>query len=80
MAVMTDNEKAQALYAFMYHDNMPPTACTKPELRAAIDAVDLFMDSQVANIRNQIAAGTRAKLSAREQRVLIKCIMQARYG
>lgn len=80
MALMTDDEKRQALYSFMYHENMPPTAASKPQLRAAIEAIDLFMDSQIANIRNQIDAETRALLTAREQRVLIKSIMQARYG
>lgn len=80
MAVMTGEEKRQALRAFGLHPHAEDITVTKPEIRAAIDAVDLFMDSQAANIRNQIDPATRAKLSSNQTRVLIRAIMQARYG
>lgn len=80
MALMTAAEKRDALRTFGLHVHTEDVTVTKPEIRAAIDAVDLFMDGQAANIRNQIDPATRAKLSAAQTRVLIRAIMQARYG
>lgn len=80
MALMTTAEKREALRAFGTHTHTDDLTVTKPEIRAAIDAVDLFMDGQATNIRNQIDPTTRAKLTAAQTRVLIRAIMQARYG
>ena len=80
MALMTDAEKREALAAFSAHTHVDGIAVTKPQIKAAIDAVDLFMDGQAASIRNQIDPGVRALLTAAQTRVLIRSIMQARYG
>lgn len=80
MPLMTDTEKREALAAFSSSRHVDGLAVTKPMLRAAIDAVDLFMDGQAANIRNQIEPGVRALLTPAQTRALIRAIMQARYG
>lgn len=80
MALMTDSEKREALAAFSSHRHADGVAIIKPQLRAAIEAIDLFMDAQASTIRNQIDPGTRALLTPAQTRVLIRSIMQARYG
>ena len=80
MPLMTDDEKREALAVFSSSRHADGVAVTKPMLRAAIDAVDLFMDSQAASIRNQIDPSVRALLTPAQTRVLIRSIMQARYS
>jgi hypothetical protein len=80
MPLMTDAEKRDALAAFSAHRHADGVAVTKQMLRDAIDAVDAFMDAQAATIRQQIDPGTRALLTPPQTRVLIRSIMQARYG
>jgi hypothetical protein len=48
MALMTAAEKKEALAAFQAHPHTDGVAVLKDDVRAAIDAVDLFMDGQAA--------------------------------
>jgi hypothetical protein len=55
-----------------------PVRMTKTDLRAAISAVDGFLDSNASTINAAIPQPARAELNATQKRVLVSYV--ARYG
>ena len=79
MAIMTDTERARTLAQFM-RDIREDFALTKPQLRAALDAIDDYFNTNAAAINSAIPQPARANLSAAQKATLIGYVAFRRAG
>jgi len=78
MAVLT-SEQRQALWAEFQRDDTGEIAVTKPDLRAAVDAIDDWFDANAATINQAIPQPARGALTARQKALLFMHIMTKRF-
>ena len=52
---------------------------TKPDLRAAVNAVDDFMHANASAINNAIPQPARAALTTQQKAILLQFVVQRRY-
>lgn len=78
MAVLGDSDRAQVRKFFSDEPNgsMP---LTKAEIRAAVDAVDAWVDSNATSFNSAIPQPARSALSAKQKARLLMHVVRRRY-
>lgn len=56
-----------------------PLALTKPDLRAAVDAVDAWVNSNAASLNNAIPQPARSALTSAQKARLLTLVVRKRY-
>lgn len=83
MAVLSDADRAQVWARAMRHWSQagePLGALTKAELRAAVNAVDAWADSNAAAFNSAIPQPARAQLTASQKAILLAYVCLRRAG
>lgn len=78
MATLPDEDRFD-LWAEWMRENTEPCGITKPQLRAALDALDDFMHANQAAINNSIPQPARSTLSTQQKARLLMLVVQRRY-
>lgn len=82
MAVLSDAERA-AIWADVMRqlsDAREPVAITKAELRAAVDALDTFLDTNAGAINAAIPQPARSSLTTAQKARLLAYVALKRWG
>ena len=79
MALLTDGQRRALWAAFQRGDTGPMGALTKADLRAAVDALDAFLESNSAAINSAIPQPARGALTARQKAMLLVHVVDQRY-
>lgn len=82
MAVLTDPDRA-AIAAQMNRDisaAREPIACVRADIRATVDALDAFLNTNANAINNAIPAGPRATLTTAQKARILAAVVLKRYG
>lgn len=80
MAALTDNEKREIARQFMEVDQTGLGAFGKPDLRAAITAIDTAADAADNGLLAGVDASFRTQLTTQQRRVLKRLVLAARYA
>ncbi len=82
MAVLSDAVRLQIWRGVMRHwsRNREPVAALKADVRATIDALDVFADSEATAVNNAIPVGPRASLTQSQKAILFALVILARYS
>jgi hypothetical protein len=81
VAVLPDADRFDLWAAFMREasDERTPIALTKPQLRAAVDAADAWVDDNAASYNSALPAAARNNLTAKQKAQLLMHVMRRRY-
>lgn len=81
MAVLSDTERAALHAEFMRTlENISGTgAMTKPDLRAAVNAIDQWCEDNTASFNSAIPQPARSLLSARQKSALLRYVTFRRW-
>lgn len=77
VAVLGDTERFE-VWAQMMRDIPLPTL-TKPELRAAVDAIDTWFDTNAATLNAALPAAARTKMTTQQKAALLSYVIAKRY-
>jgi len=80
MALLVDVDRALIWGEYMRTEASPHGALTKGDVRAAVDALDVFFDANVTAINNAIPLPARTVLTTAQKSRLVRYIIQKRYG
>lgn len=82
MAVLTDTKREAIWDAFMTRESADrkPMLLSKTALRAAVDAIDTWLDNNNAAFDAAIPAAARAALTARQKACLLFNVAEERFG
>lgn len=78
MAVLNDADRKEVWAEFMRSSGVFP-GLTKAELRAAVDALDDFMNTNAAAINSAIPQPARGALTTSQKAKLLVHVVQQRY-
>ena len=78
MAVLTDAGR-RARWARFMRENTEAVSISKVELRAAVDALDAFMDANEAAVNSAIPQPARGALSVKQKASLLMHVVSERY-
>lgn len=78
MAVLSNGDRA-AVTADWQRENNLPIAINKPDLRAAINAIDQWCDDNAAAFNSAIPLPARTALSARQKAWLLSTVIRRRF-
>ncbi len=81
MAVLSDADRKDIWAAFMDEStsSRDKLDVSKTELRAAVNAIDQFLDANAAALNNAIPAAPRAKLTAAQKARLLVAVVRRRH-
>lgn len=79
MAVLSDAKRAEACAELQRTPDCPGTI-TKAQLRAAIDALDDYMDANAAAMNNALPVAARTGLTTKQKARLLAFVVLTRYG
>jgi hypothetical protein len=79
MAVLSDALRRE-LWAEFMQVNRDPCGITKVDLRAAVDAIDTWLDGNAASLNTAIPQPARSNLSAAQKARLLALVALKRYG
>lgn len=79
MAVLTDPDRA-AVTADWQRINTDPVGVTKPDLRAALNAVDDWLDANESALNTAIPQPARAQLTTKQKAHLLMFVIRKKYG
>jgi hypothetical protein len=81
MAVLSDNDRIAVWLQWMRENKDAITgAMTKAELRAAVDAIDVWANDNAAALNTAIPTPARTVLSASQKAALFSIVIFKRYG
>ena len=82
MAVLSNGERFIAWADFMRaaSDDRDPIGITKQDLRAAVDAIDGWVDANSAAFNTAIPQPARGSLSAKQKARILMLVVQRRWG
>ena len=80
MAVLTDAARAETHGRFMREETATFAAVTKADLRAAVNALDDFMEANASAINAPIPQPARAALTAAQKARLLALVVLKRWG
>lgn len=82
MAVLADNERADIWADIMRQLSSERQACaiTKTDLRAAVDAIDNFLEANTTVINNAFPAAARTGLTAAQKARILAYVAIKRWG
>lgn len=78
MALLSDSNRAELMADWM-RDNRAAVSVTKADLRAAVNALDAFLDTNVTAINNAIPLPARTGLSTAQKAQLLMFVIRQRY-
>lgn len=78
MAVLSDNDRA-ALWAAYMQQNLESLTLTKTDLRAAVNAIDTYLNDNASAINTAIPQPARGALSTAQKALLLLFVVQRRY-
>lgn len=78
MAVLSDADRA-SVWARWMQDNLEVAGLTKPQLRAAVDALDVFLNDNAAAINAAIPQPARSALTNAQKARLLSYVALQRY-
>ena len=78
MAILADGDRA-ALWAKWMRDNSATISITKADLRAAVNALDDFMNTNAAAINLAIPQPARSSLTTAQKAMLLNYVVSTRY-
>jgi len=79
MAVLSDSERAVATAEFIRDNRSTFAAVTKGDIRAALNALDDFLDTNATTINNAIPQPARGQLTQQQKARLLVFVVQQRY-
>lgn len=82
MAELSDNDRDQVHREFeceAFSKPRNPTALTRQQLRAAINAADTWVDENSASFNAALPSAVRSALSAKEKAQLLMFVIRRRY-
>lgn len=79
MAIMSDEERRRCWAQFM-RDNLEPITITKPDLRAAINATDQWIEDNSSSYNLAIPQPARGALTATQKTLLFVYVAMRRRG
>ena len=82
MAVLPDAERVSAWNEFMswWSDGPGPATLNKIELRAAVDAVDNWVDANSTSFNSALPVAARTRLTAQQKAKLLLLVVARRFG
>lgn len=80
MAALSEQDLAAVHRAYMQDEKSAHGALTKADLRAAVDALDLFFDVNATAINNAIPQPARTALTTPQKSRLVRYVLQKRFG
>lgn len=82
MAIMTDPQRVEAWAEFMREisDEREPIGVTKPDLRAALNAVDQWISDNASSFNTAIPQPARAALTATQKARLLMFVVRKRFN
>ncbi len=80
MAVLPDPIRAQIAREFMRDCTDPFVVVLQADIRAAVDALDDFFNTNAAAINNALPATARNNLTLPQKSLLVRYLIAARYG
>lgn len=78
MAVLSEENRKEVWAEFMRNSDVFD-GLTKSDLRAAVDAIDAFLNSSAAAINNAIPQPARGALTATQKAKLLVHVIEKRY-
>ena len=78
MAVLPDNVRFSTWAKWM-RDNTSPISVNKPDLRAAINAIDQWVDDNQSSFNTALPLPARTELTASQKASLLAIVVLARY-
>lgn len=79
MAVLSDTDRFDVWARYMRDKIIANATITKPELRAAVDAIDDFLDANDTAINNAIPEPARSALTKAEKAAIVMYVTAKRY-
>lgn len=79
MAVLTDDQRV-AVWARWMRENAAACSITKADLRAAVDALDQFLEDNAAAINSAIPQPARGALTTEQKARLLAYVALKRWG
>ena len=79
MAVLPDNDRLAVWAQYMRESKDPHGAVTKADLRAAVNAIDAFLDTNAAAINSAIPQPARGVLTTAQKARMLMFVIQRRY-
>jgi hypothetical protein len=79
MAVLINADRA-AVWASLMTDNTEVCSITKTDLRAAVNAIDDFLEANATAINNTLPAAAKAGLSVAQKARLLSYVVRKRWG
>lgn len=81
MAVLSNNDRADCWATFMRERNAERDGLnlSKPELRAAVDALDVYFNDNAAAINTAIPQPARGALTTPQKALLAIAVLRRRY-
>lgn len=81
MAALSNQERADinTLFQQQASDTHSSLAVTKPQLRAAVDAIDQWIDDNATSFNSAIPQPARSALTAKQKAWLFKLVMNRRF-
>lgn len=79
MAVLIDADRV-TVWAQMMSDNTEACSITKADLRAAVNALDDFLEANATAINNTLPAAAKAGLSLAQKARLLSYVVRRRGG
>jgi len=79
MAVLPDNDRLAVWAQYMRESRDAHGALTKADIRAAVDAIDGFLNTNAAAINSAIPQPARGALTTAQKARLLMYVIQRRY-
>lgn len=80
MAVLSEADRAAVHRTYMQDERTEHGVLTKADIRAAIDALDVFFDTNAATINAAIPLPARTVLTTAQKSRLVRYVIQKRFG
>lgn len=80
MAALSDADRAQVWGEVMRTQGLAINGVLKAELRAAVDAIDGWVDSNAASFNTAIPQPARGALSAKQKAALLMFVVDRRFS
>ena len=81
MAVLTDSDRYRIWAEFMraFSNRREAVNINKPQLRAAVDAIDNWIDANQASFNNALPEPAKSALSAKHKAELLTAVIKRRW-
>ncbi len=80
MAELSDGERFEVTAELQRPGNLVPGGLTKPDLRAAVNAVDTWLNDNAAALNSAIPQPARGALSTAQKAALLAYVTTRRWG